>query len=577
MADQDRLITPRLGLIGLDVADVPFGYAERVEFSDVMRANNALLDLMALSAVPSSAPLSSSIFVDPSGSDSNDGLTSATPLRLIQSAIDRVPFFTSGRVLIRLAPGTYDETLTIYKIFQPVRNSDGNTWGAIMFSGSQQDSVLSQGALTGTFDADFSTLSSSHWAKFTGAGWATDALRGKFIQVTSGPRNGWKFPVASNTSEVLSMGGITDFSGSSSDDFRSKTFKIVQPAVTIQTNSANTDTIVVNGASATNQQQANISAILDPLLLSTLDGVFMQDIAVIQSSTTPGLQSTIRARAANVQGRFCLFKRTGPTTGGSAIHATVTFGSYGSLAHAYHFRGCSFWDDCNTGVNTAVLLNRGQLLLAGCTVMTNLFGISISNGTLTVNGMYVKMTGTPLANTPNALSLFERSLFTSTSGGWYLEGFNKTGSGIQYSSTYGAVSNLFTQALSIYTKTSLITNFSSGIFAFRNADIDFRRVNIIGNATAVQFLSGKMAKFIANGAENHIENNDEGIKFAASSSASPNVYSIFWNKSATFANNGSGTKDFSNDGGTTWYTVAQLQALPNRQIQDTLLNIIKTD
>lgn len=53
--------------------------------------------------------------VDPSGSDSNDGLTSATAFASIQAAVDATKTLDANgyQVIIQVAPGSYDEAITV--------------------------------------------------------------------------------------------------------------------------------------------------------------------------------------------------------------------------------------------------------------------------------------------------------------------------------------------------------------------------------------------------------------------------------------------------------------------------------
>lgn len=55
-------------------------------------------------------------FVDPAGSDSNDGLTVGTPFATIQHALDQVSVVNGFKAIINLADGTYNENLTVPSI-----------------------------------------------------------------------------------------------------------------------------------------------------------------------------------------------------------------------------------------------------------------------------------------------------------------------------------------------------------------------------------------------------------------------------------------------------------------------------
>ncbi|MCM3272629.1 hypothetical protein [Paenibacillus elgii] len=54
-----------------------------------------------------------SLYVSPTGNDTNDGLTAGTALRTIQVAVNRIPQIVNHTVTIVVAPGTYNEDVTL--------------------------------------------------------------------------------------------------------------------------------------------------------------------------------------------------------------------------------------------------------------------------------------------------------------------------------------------------------------------------------------------------------------------------------------------------------------------------------
>lgn len=53
-------------------------------------------------------------YISPTGNDSNDGLTSAAPLKTIMSAVSKIPQLVNHAVTINIAAGTYPENVTLW-------------------------------------------------------------------------------------------------------------------------------------------------------------------------------------------------------------------------------------------------------------------------------------------------------------------------------------------------------------------------------------------------------------------------------------------------------------------------------
>lgn len=74
---------------------------------------SAGLTAAQLAQKPSMTTAPITLYVSTSGNDSNDGLTPATALRNIQTAIDKIPQVVNHQVAIILSAGTYNEDISI--------------------------------------------------------------------------------------------------------------------------------------------------------------------------------------------------------------------------------------------------------------------------------------------------------------------------------------------------------------------------------------------------------------------------------------------------------------------------------
>lgn len=225
----DREKTERLGLTTLDIADVPFGYGERVEFSQVWRDNANILDRVALGSTTGSL----SYYVAANGSDAAAG-TSDDPLLTIQEAVNRVPKFVRHPVVITVGSGSFAGSQMSGFFFQ----ADAPISGAyVLLQGTLVPVVPATGPSSGTVataTAGFSTTIS--WGYLTASnspGWTTDDLASQLIVITSGTGAGQVRVVKGNDSNIVRIVG-----GWSPNLDSTSAFSFMQPATYIVQSSA---------------------------------------------------------------------------------------------------------------------------------------------------------------------------------------------------------------------------------------------------------------------------------------------------------------------------------------------------
>lgn len=155
------------------------------------------------------------------GSDANPGIQ-LLPYKTINAAV--APFLGSTilhNVTIHVKTGLYTETIV---------------WGgsvpdqSVQFMIQAEDLVPAAltGAMTGTFTSgtDANSVQSS-LANLNGAGWNVNALKGYYVQMTSGTKNGTLYPIVSNTATSLEI--TTDTAAASG--ISGSSFRIVSHAV----------------------------------------------------------------------------------------------------------------------------------------------------------------------------------------------------------------------------------------------------------------------------------------------------------------------------------------------------------
>jgi hypothetical protein len=142
-------------------------------------------------------------YVATTGSDSNDGLTTLTPLLTINAAIAKIGFVLNATPIINLAVGTYKEFVS------PVIYGSGITLKSLNIVGPAMVAYTpTTGPQTGTFTSAAAITSTAGVVgnagikvTLTAAGWTVDDLKGRFIRFISGAGtyDGYVLPIASNT------------------------------------------------------------------------------------------------------------------------------------------------------------------------------------------------------------------------------------------------------------------------------------------------------------------------------------------------------------------------------------------
>lgn len=138
------------------------------------------------------------IYCSPNGDDANPG-TEAQPKRQVSAALKSLPNTIRHPVVIRPAAGSYDGFDATAFTFDPVDAAQG---AYIQVLGSFTAPTLATGTVTGT-----STAGTTGGLTHTGQTWTVDALRGKLIEITSGPGAGQVRVIASNTADTVTIAG----------------------------------------------------------------------------------------------------------------------------------------------------------------------------------------------------------------------------------------------------------------------------------------------------------------------------------------------------------------------------------
>lgn len=171
------------------------------------------------------------LYVSPTGSDTNTGLSASSPLLTVQAAIDKLPRLILHAVTINLAAGNYANAgFTLSGRTFGLLNG---TFGGITIQGPATWSTVTLGAgsstgtMTGAYVAP--VVSTATPGTFTDSAqtWAADALKGKFLMMTSGTASGTIRVIVGNTSTALSL--TTALSGVNVGD----SYAIVEPAATL--------------------------------------------------------------------------------------------------------------------------------------------------------------------------------------------------------------------------------------------------------------------------------------------------------------------------------------------------------
>lgn len=178
-------------------------------------------------------------FVATNGSDSNDGLTAATPLKTVTAALNRFPMTVrQGAVgVVNVAAGSYDE-----RIFVPPLNvvDSVTVRGAPM-----APTTPAQGLASGTFDANFGAQDFPSRALMTGAGWAVGGLRGGwFLEIMDGAGVGLLLPIVNNTATTLDFAVAVN---TSTYNLQGRQWRLVKPT-TLFTRASEENFVAYGGA-----------------------------------------------------------------------------------------------------------------------------------------------------------------------------------------------------------------------------------------------------------------------------------------------------------------------------------------
>jgi hypothetical protein len=174
-------------------------------FDGVTTLLNDVLTGMGSAGV-SVAPLD--FYCDPSGSDSNAG-TLAAPLRHPGAAMARIPKRLRHMATVHLAPGHFNGFAIVGFTFEPLL--DGTPVG-IAIRGTLVDAAIATGRVSGTStSAANGSNSAPAWATLSDSTqtWTTNDLRGRFLEITSGPGAGQIHVIAGNTATDISITGTT--------------------------------------------------------------------------------------------------------------------------------------------------------------------------------------------------------------------------------------------------------------------------------------------------------------------------------------------------------------------------------
>lgn len=145
------------------------------------------------------------LFLSPSGLDSNPGTTAMQPLLTLAGARAKLPKRIRHPIIINLAAGSYPGDVFTGFTFDP---ADAALGAYIQVLGTLADATLGSGTPTGTSTSaalgsnpTFGTMTDSTQT------WAVDALKGKLVEVTSGTGVGQIRVIRSNTATQLTIAG----------------------------------------------------------------------------------------------------------------------------------------------------------------------------------------------------------------------------------------------------------------------------------------------------------------------------------------------------------------------------------
>lgn len=135
-------------------------------------------------------------YINSAGDDGGYG-SSDRPFKSLDEVVSRLPAEMRNNVTITLGAGTYTAGMEITQKL---------LGGSLILNGTRQNFTPAQGLATGTLDASITGQTYPNVVVKTGANWAVDALKGKWLQLTSGALSGVNLPILSNTATTLELG-----------------------------------------------------------------------------------------------------------------------------------------------------------------------------------------------------------------------------------------------------------------------------------------------------------------------------------------------------------------------------------
>ena len=158
------------------------------------------------------------IYVSPSGSDSNDGLTLTSSFATIQKAVDSISYINNSaktrlqyHAVINVASGTYNEKVNVFN-----KSYGGNKSNLLMLIKGDREylyqNLTAVAHVSTDPDSGDSTGFPGATLNFTGALPATDSLKGCFLSSSLNATINI-FPITSNSGSNVYYSGTTNLSG----------------------------------------------------------------------------------------------------------------------------------------------------------------------------------------------------------------------------------------------------------------------------------------------------------------------------------------------------------------------------
>lgn len=308
-------------------------------------SSSGVSDCAALDGGVCATTAAMTLYVDPTGSDSNACTASGTSACLtLTSALTRVPRNIGHAVVINLAAGTYTESPTI----GPFVFSTG---GSLSIQGGWEKYTPAAGNATGTvtsYTAGTNGVPPS-WTD-SGQSWTTNALKGLFFRMTSGAFSGQvRAVITGNTATSVTMSAnMAGLSG---------TYELVVPSATISGTVIITDIsgvgttsgplslsyLNITGTAVSGTLQISNSNVWGP---GAAAGVFLRQTRVF--STTGGIACAVRGA------------RVTTTSAGTYFEASAVGGVSAAL-YLYESSGTFYGYARTLGTASAITVRNSRL------------------------------------------------------------------------------------------------------------------------------------------------------------------------------------------------------------------------